>query len=211
MLPPWLRKMQAIRWGGLWNRFALVAMAVNWQPVWVSPAGLRVKHCGQPASALNAWLKDRGHTANQEDIAALEQVRSSLPRISTAALQTGMTSAQPPGNMGGLAGEKGDTAQGTGSCHYCSMSCRPAGKKSAGDLTRARWRVCAQIVDTCCPPLMANSRQPFARQRWIPQALCLQQRGAGLNFVSLLFIKGNRWNRWNNRIFTGLNLFHLLK
>ncbi|MDH8168752.1 hypothetical protein QIG48_28075, partial [Klebsiella pneumoniae] len=58
------------------NRFALVAMAGELATRlgitgWPEGEALRATRV-----CLNAWLKDRGHTANQEDIAALEQVRS---------------------------------------------------------------------------------------------------------------------------------------
>ncbi len=147
------------------NRFALVAMAGELATRlgitgWPEGEALRATRV-----CLNAWLKDRGHTANQEDIAALEQVRSFFTANQYSRFADWYDERNRPGNMVGWRRVRKAVPRRARKLSLRSMSCRPAGKKSAGDLTRARWRVCAQIVDTCCPPLMANSRQPFARQR----------------------------------------------
>ncbi|HGV3060364.1 TPA: alkaline-shock protein, partial [Escherichia coli] len=63
---------------------------------------------------LNAWLKDRGHTANQEDIAALEQVRSFFTANQYSRFADWYDERNRPGNMVGWRRvEKGSTAQGT--------------------------------------------------------------------------------------------------
>ncbi|EDQ9168909.1 alkaline-shock protein, partial [Salmonella enterica] len=63
---------------------------------------------------LNAWLKDRGHTANQEDIAALEQVRSFFTANQYSRFADWHDERNRPGNMVGWRRvEKGSTAQGT--------------------------------------------------------------------------------------------------
>ncbi len=148
------------------NRFALVAMAGELATRlgitgWPEGEALRATRV-----CLNAWLKERGHTANQEDIAALEQVRSFFTANQYSRFADWYDERNRPANMVGWRRvEKGSTAQGTEAvttflCHAVRLE-----RNLQGDLTRARWRVCAQIVDTCSPPLMANSRQPFARQR----------------------------------------------
>jgi len=58
------------------NRFALIAMAGEMATRlgitgWPEGEALRATR-----TCLNAWIGDRGHSANQEDMAALEQVRS---------------------------------------------------------------------------------------------------------------------------------------
>ncbi|SAR15991.1 phage integrase family protein [Klebsiella pneumoniae] len=90
---------------------------------------------------------------------------ASLPRISTAALLTGTTSVTAPAIWWAGAGWRKAVPRRARKLSPRSTSCRLAGKKSAGDLTRARWHVCARIVDICCPPPMASCRQTFARQR----------------------------------------------
>lgn len=96
------------------NRFALVAMAGELATRlgitgWPEGEALRATRV-----CLNAWLKDRGHTANQEDIAALEQVRSFFTANQYSRFADWHDERNRPGNMVGWRRvEKGSTAQGT--------------------------------------------------------------------------------------------------
>ncbi|EOM5514754.1 DUF927 domain-containing protein, partial [Escherichia coli] len=96
------------------NRFALVAMAGELATRlgitgWPEGEALRATRV-----CLNAWLKDRGHTANQEDIAALEQVRSFFTANQYSRFADWYDERNRPGNMVGWRRvEKGSTAQGT--------------------------------------------------------------------------------------------------
>ncbi|MCQ1815489.1 alkaline-shock protein, partial [Escherichia coli] len=96
------------------NRFALVAMAGELATRlgitgWPEGEALRATRV-----CLNAWLKDRGHTANQEDIAALEQVRSFFTANQYSRFADWYDERNRSGNMVGWRRvEKGSTAQGT--------------------------------------------------------------------------------------------------
>lgn len=96
------------------NRFALVAMAGELATRlgitgWQEGEALRATRV-----CLNAWLKDRGHTANQEDIAALEQVRSFFTANQYSRFADWHDERNRPGNMVGWRRvDKGNTAQGT--------------------------------------------------------------------------------------------------
>jgi len=84
------------------TRFALVAMAgelateagiTGWQP---GEADNAAKSC------LDAWMYDRGHTANQEDAAALEQVRDFMTRNQYSRFADWHDSHSRPANMVGF-------------------------------------------------------------------------------------------------------------
>ena len=84
------------------TRFALVAMAgelateagiTGWQP---GEAYNAAKSC------LDAWMYDRGHTANQEDAAALEQVRDFMTRNQYSRFADWHDSHSRPANMVGF-------------------------------------------------------------------------------------------------------------
>lgn len=83
------------------NRFALVAMAGELATQlgitgWPEGEALRATQ-----TCMQAWLGDRGHSANQEDIAALEQVRSFFTAGQFSRFADWHNEMNRPGNMVG--------------------------------------------------------------------------------------------------------------
>lgn len=95
------------------NRFALVAMAGELATHlgitgWPEGEALRAARI-----FMNAWLKDRGHTANQEDMAALEQVRTFFTANQYSRFVDWHDERNRPGNMVGWRRvDRGNEAQG---------------------------------------------------------------------------------------------------
>ena len=94
------------------NRFALVAMAGELATQlgitgWPEGEALRATQ-----TCMRAWLADRGHSANQEDLAALEQVRSFFTAGQFSRFADWYNEMNRPGNMVGWRKvEKGNHAR----------------------------------------------------------------------------------------------------
>lgn len=84
------------------TRFALVAMAGEL----ATEAGITGWQAGEAFNAakscLDAWMYDRGHTANQEDVAALEQVRDFMTRNQYSRFADWHDKNSRPANMVGF-------------------------------------------------------------------------------------------------------------
>jgi putative DNA primase/helicase len=94
------------------TRFALVAMAGEL----ATEAGITGWAQGEALNAakscLAAWMYDRGHTANQEDAAALEQVREFMTRNQFSRFADWFDAHSRPGNMVGFRQvKKGDNLE----------------------------------------------------------------------------------------------------
>lgn len=94
------------------TRFALVAMAGEL----ATEAGITGWAQGEALNAakscLAAWMYDRGHTANQEDAAALEQVREFMTRNQFSRFADWFDTQSRPGNMVGFRQvKKGDNLE----------------------------------------------------------------------------------------------------
>ncbi|MGP2733768.1 DUF927 domain-containing protein [Serratia bockelmannii] len=94
------------------TRFALVAMAGEL----ATEAGITGWAQGEALNAakscLAAWMYDRGHTANQEDAAALEQVRDFMTRNQFSRFADWYDAQSRPGNMVGFRQvKKGDNLE----------------------------------------------------------------------------------------------------
>lgn len=84
-------------------------------------------------------MADRGHTANQEDKAALEQVRDFMTRNQFSRFADWNDDRNRPVSMMGFRKvDKGDNVTEPVVTFYVP---RQAGRRSVRDLTRVRWRV----------------------------------------------------------------------